>query len=192
MGQEYHQLRGVINNLLSAAFLCNAGCKVFCHPTECEIKWNGKVILWGWRDYKTRLWWVSLVDDNNDVPELHPENTVNYNNLPYLFCANSIYKYTNTRQIILFYHATLLSPVKDNWFKAIGTGYLWGWTSITAAIVYKYIKFVDATKKGHLKHRRQGIQSTTKSQPHTSDHMDVNSKNLPMTELTWYSWPWKK
>jgi hypothetical protein len=40
-----HQLPGLINNLLSVAILCNAGCKVFIHKTGCKVTLNGENIL---------------------------------------------------------------------------------------------------------------------------------------------------
>jgi hypothetical protein len=36
-----HQLSGLVNNLLSVAILCNAGCKVFFHKTGCKVTLNG-------------------------------------------------------------------------------------------------------------------------------------------------------
>jgi hypothetical protein len=59
-----HQLPGLINNLLSIAVLCNAGCKVFFHNTGCKVTLNGKTILQGWRDPQNCLWHVMIIDDS--------------------------------------------------------------------------------------------------------------------------------
>ncbi len=40
-----HQLPGLINNLLSVAVLCDAGCEVFFHKHGCEVTHNGETIL---------------------------------------------------------------------------------------------------------------------------------------------------
>ena len=58
-----HRLPGLVNNLLSVAVLCDAGCEVFFHKHGCEVIHNGETILRGWRDPKNRLWCVKLVDD---------------------------------------------------------------------------------------------------------------------------------
>jgi hypothetical protein len=48
-----HRLPGLVNNLLSVAVLCNAGCKVYFHSTGCEVTINREIILQGWRDTKS-------------------------------------------------------------------------------------------------------------------------------------------
>jgi len=40
-----HQLPGLVNNLLSVAVLCDAGCEVFFHKHGCEVIHNGETIL---------------------------------------------------------------------------------------------------------------------------------------------------
>jgi hypothetical protein len=47
-----HHLPGLVNNLLSVAVLCDAGCEVYFHTTGCEVSLNGKIILRGWRKPK--------------------------------------------------------------------------------------------------------------------------------------------
>jgi hypothetical protein len=47
-----HCLPGLINNLLSVAVLCNAGCEVYFHSTGCEVTLNREIILQGRRDPK--------------------------------------------------------------------------------------------------------------------------------------------
>ena len=58
-----HPLPGLVNNLLSVAVLCDAGCKVFFHKHGCKVTLDEETILRGWRDPKNRLWHVKLVDD---------------------------------------------------------------------------------------------------------------------------------
>jgi hypothetical protein len=45
-----HCLPRLLNNLLSVAVLCNAGCKVYFHSTGCEVTLNWEIFLRGWRD----------------------------------------------------------------------------------------------------------------------------------------------
>ncbi len=56
-----HQFPGLVNNLLSIAVLCNAGCKVFFHKTGCNVTLDGKTILQGWHNPKNCLWKVILL-----------------------------------------------------------------------------------------------------------------------------------
>jgi hypothetical protein len=58
-----HWLPGLVNNLLSVAVLCDAGCEVFFSKQGCEVTLNGETILRGWCDPKNRLWRIKLVDD---------------------------------------------------------------------------------------------------------------------------------
>ena len=39
-----HQLPGLINNLLSVAVLCDAGCEVFFHKHGCEVTLNDEIL----------------------------------------------------------------------------------------------------------------------------------------------------
>jgi hypothetical protein len=58
-----HQLHGLVNNVLSIAVLCDAGCVVFFHKTGCKVTLNRETILQGWRDPKNHLWQVMIVND---------------------------------------------------------------------------------------------------------------------------------
>ena len=63
MARLGHRLPGLVNNLLSVATLVDAGCNVYFHRTGCEVSFDGKVILRGWRDPSNRLWWVRITND---------------------------------------------------------------------------------------------------------------------------------
>ncbi len=58
-----HRLPGLINNLLSVSMLVDSGCDVYFHRTGCEVSFDGKVILRGWRNPTNRLWRVRITDD---------------------------------------------------------------------------------------------------------------------------------
>ena len=49
--RQAHRLPGIINNLLSVAELCDAGCDVEFHRTGCNVSYNGKIVMGGWRDH---------------------------------------------------------------------------------------------------------------------------------------------
>eukprot|EP00804_Cyclotella_cryptica_P000188 CCRYP_016177-RA/>CCRYP_016177-RA protein AED:0.43 eAED:0.43 QI:0/-1/0/1/-1/1/1/0/196 len=109
--QIAHRSPGISNNLLAASELVDTGCELFFHSTGCEVTYNGEIILRGWRDPTTRLWWVSLIPDggNNIFP---PYTTVNDlyetpSNIHALSAYQPIYECTNTNQLINFYQATM-------------------------------------------------------------------------------------
>ncbi len=136
-----HQLPGLVNNLLSVAILCNAGCKVFFHKTGC---------VRGWRDPKNCLWHVMIVDDSwmpkltvCDVtrpiiplfttPTGHLANSMQI--VPSesnMTLANSLYECSNTGQLINYDYVCLNYPVKLTLFKNINRGYLKGWQGLTS------------------------------------------------------------
>jgi len=71
-----HRLPGLVNNFLSVAVLCDAGCEVFFHKHGCEVTLNGETILRGWCDPKNRLWRVKLMDDGwNKNLTIHDDAT---------------------------------------------------------------------------------------------------------------------
>ena len=48
-----HCLPGLVNNLLSIAVLCDAGCKVYFHNTGYKVSLNKEIIVQGWKDPKS-------------------------------------------------------------------------------------------------------------------------------------------
>ena len=69
--REAHRVPGIINNLLSVSFLCDAGCEVFFHITGCEISSNGEIIVRWWRHMQTNMWSISLLVEgvSNIIPD---------------------------------------------------------------------------------------------------------------------------
>jgi hypothetical protein len=139
-----HQLPGLVNNLLSVAVLCNAGCKVFFHKTGCKVTLDRKTILQGWRDPQNCLWRVMIINDGwttkltvcNVTRPIIPLSTTLTghlaNSMPIVpsksktNLANSLYKCSNTGQLTNYYYACLNYPIKSTLTKAIGKSYLKG------------------------------------------------------------------
>jgi hypothetical protein len=161
-----HSLPGLTNNLLSVAVLCDTGCEVFFSATSCEVTFDGKVILWGWRDPKHCLWCIYILDDgwttnlkiNDNVTT--PQNTA---------VSHSLYDCNNTQQLTCFYHACLFLPVISTLTTAINKGYLKGFPGVTAQRVCWHIQINDVTKNGHMDQTRQGQRSTQPNPTNTSD-----------------------
>ena len=143
-----HRLPGLINNLLSVAVLCDAGCKVSFHKHGCEVTLNSETILRGWRDPKNRLWRVKIVDDGwttkltiCDDPTrpptpltTTPTGIAMATPTPYKGSeqANSLFECSNTHQLMNYYYACLNYPVPSSLVQAIDRGYLKGWCGLTS------------------------------------------------------------
>ena len=74
--------------------------------------------------------------------------------------ANSIYDCKSEEQLVKFYHAVCGSPPKSTWVQAITNKFLRGWPGLTAKNAAKYITVENATVKGHLDQKSQGLRST--------------------------------
>ena len=168
--RQAHRLPGIVNNLLSVAELCDAGCEVEFHRTGCHVYYNGEIVMRGWRDPTNKLWRVPLVDTNQAVTPTSQDIMLG-GDLPAFLQANSLYECNTTEDLIKFYHGCLLFPVKSTWLKAIKAGYFKGWSGLTDKRVQKYIKVVDETEKGHMNRVRQGQRSS--KTPPKDDHMDI-------------------
>ena len=62
-----------MNNLLSVAELCDAGCSLLFENDKVSVKSKeDKIILRGWRDSRNNLWRVPLVDSQKEDPPKPP------------------------------------------------------------------------------------------------------------------------
>jgi hypothetical protein len=123
-----HRLPGLVNNLLSAAALVDAGCKVFFYPNGCKVTFDGAIILQGWRDPKNRLWRVKIVDDGwttNYKVTIPPKDkpTIELTTPPTAH-AYSLYECSTMHKLTHFYYTCLNYPVVSTLIKAINVGYL--------------------------------------------------------------------
>ena len=76
--------------------------------------------------------------------------------------AANIYAMTSKEALIRYLHQCLFSPSKKTLVKAIENNQLTTWSGITAEAVRKHQNDSEpATDKGHIKHQRKGILSTT-------------------------------
>ena len=212
--REAHRTPGLLNNLISASKLVDAGCDLFFHKTGCDITRNGELILRGWRDQATRMWRMSLLPDggNNIIPDdnqimmhdhngdLHLSNSMHTptyaaslkhflsllhdEDEAVMPLCNNIYECENTNQLIVFYHATMGFPVIDTWCKAIKAGYFRGWPQLTDTRVRRFIKFSEEQELGHMDQRRTGIRSTKPATPIAPDDHMVPYQKEPLNDKT--------
>ncbi|KAL7480030.1 hypothetical protein ACHAW6_005742 [Cyclotella cf. meneghiniana] len=146
MAREAHLAPGISHDLVSAATLADAGCKLFFHKTGCEISLHEEIILQG---------------GNKVIPPDH--NVAQLALAQHSPQVNSIYECKNTSQLINFYCATMSSPVISMWIKAIDRGYLRGWRGLTSDHIRSFIKPSEQSEQGHMDQRHAGIPSTKSS-----------------------------
>ncbi len=206
-----HRLPGLVNNLLSVAVLCDAGCDVFFHKHGCKVTHNGETILRGWRDPKNRLWRIKLVDNGRktklticDDPTRPP---IPLTTTPTGIAmaapttdrvpeaqANSLYECSNTHQLIHYYYACLNYPVPSSLLQAIDRGYFRGWQGLTSQRVRRHITGSPESAMGHLEQVLQGTRSTQPRTPtsatipttpnlHIDDHM-AKAPQVPLNART--------
>jgi hypothetical protein len=128
-----HRLPGLINNLLSVAVLCDAGCKVFFHRHGCEVTLEGTTIIRGWRDPQNRLWCVKILDDgwttNITLCDEAKRPAIALSTPPTAFApttthTDSLYECSKTNHLINFYYTCFNYPTVSSLTKAINCGYM--------------------------------------------------------------------
>jgi hypothetical protein len=114
---------------------------------------NGKNIMYGSRDPKSRLWRVDL--KQKMTPKISQCNHAHDNN--------------NQKDLINYLHAACFSPVKSTWIKAIKNGNFSSWPGLNEQNVDKYLSKSTSTAKGHLNQQRQNARTTKIKDAETID-----------------------
>jgi hypothetical protein len=170
------------SSLFGIRILCKLGCKVLFDNNKCQVIYNNKVILTGYKDPISNLWTLPILPSEPtwttpDAP--HP--------LPLSPCisdtpqelANFSYHHTSTENNVRFMHQSLCNPPKSSLLKAIHQGFFRGAPHLKGKNVAKYLPPSMATSKGHMKRPRKGICSTTPKQPRIQVLASVPDPNLP-------------
>eukprot|EP00957_Ditylum_brightwellii_P104221 7938811-Ditylum_brightwellii.AAC.1 len=121
-----------MHNLVDVVELCNAGCKLIFDKEDVVVQKDGENIVKGWRDLSTRLWRIPIIDKPANIPVQPPEAPMEYanaavaiNSADYtMHLANIVYDCNMQKELIQFYYATMLSPVKKMLLEAARRGYL--------------------------------------------------------------------
>ena len=75
--------------------------------------------------------------------------------------ANAVLSLPSDNKYIKFMHASFGSPAISTFQRAVRKGYLSTIPRLTSSLVSKHKPNSEATAKGHLDRRRQGLDSTT-------------------------------
>jgi hypothetical protein len=125
--------------------LCDNECSVTFTQDHVTIARNGKNVMYGSRDPKSRLWRVDL--KQKIAPNISQCNHAHDNN--------------NQKDLI--------NPVKSTWIKAIKNGNFSSWPGLNEQNMEKYLSKSTATAKGHLNQQRQNARTTNIKDPETID-----------------------
>jgi hypothetical protein len=134
----------VHNSLISVGQLCDNECSVTSTQDQATVSKNGKDVMYGSRDPKSRLWRVNLKQ------KIESE----------IVQCNHAHDNNNKKYLINYLHAACFSPVKSTWIKAIKNGNFSSWPGLKEHTVEKYLSKSTSTAKGHLDQQRQNARTT--------------------------------
>jgi hypothetical protein len=105
--RQAHILPGLVHNsLISVGQVCDNECSVNFTHDQVTVSRNGKEVMYGYRDPKSRPWRVNLKQ------KMKPKNAQ----------CNHAHDNNNQKDLVNYLHAACFSPVKSTWIKAIKNG----------------------------------------------------------------------
>jgi hypothetical protein len=148
--RKAHILPGLVHNsLISVGQLSDNGCNVTFTQEQVTVSKNGKCVMHGYRDPRSRLWRV-------DLKQKFETKQVQYNHA---------HDNSNQKDLINYLHAACFSPVKSTWITAIQNGHLTSWPGLTEHAVEKHLSKSTSTTKVHLNQQRQNARTTKVKDP---------------------------
>jgi hypothetical protein len=148
--QKAHILPGLVHNsLISVGHLCDNRCNVTFTQEQVAISKNGKCVMYGSRDPRSRLWIV-------DFKQRFETQQVQ---------CNHAHDKSNQKDLINYLHAAYFSPVKSTWITAIKNGHFTSWPGLTEHAVEKHLSKSTSTTKVHLNQQIQDARTTKIKDP---------------------------
>jgi hypothetical protein len=139
----------VHNSLISVGQLCDNGCSATFTQELVTVLKNGKCVMYGSRDTRSRLWRVNF----KKRFETHQVQ------------CNHAHDNSNQKDLINYLHAACFSPVKSTWITAIKNGNFTSWPGLTEHAVEKHLSKSTSKTKGHLNQQRQNPTTTKVKDP---------------------------
>ena len=168
-----------VASLIGIRPLCNAGCIVTFDKNKCDVLYNDKVILRGYKDAATDLWTLPLTADamQSALPRSSPviDCALHDNGTALVHLGVDLATFTHSVRTrangVKFAHQSLCSPRISTLLKAVRKGFLKGCPNLSEHLILKYLNPSPATTKGHMKRPRHGIRSTSRIalQPERAD-----------------------
>jgi hypothetical protein len=156
LARHAHIIPGLASHsLISVITLCNAGYNVPFTKIGCTITYRGKNILCGSKCTRTGSWMIPLCST--------PPSTTNNNHanpLPNVIAAY-VDATSSAGEYARYIHQALCSPPATTLIQALKCSReLATIPGLTAHLINNHLPYSTATDKGHMRHHRQGIQST--------------------------------
>ena len=126
-------------SLLSVVKLCDAGCTVTFKHESCIISYNEKIVMYGIKCPRTRLWLVPLNMQQWDHSKQETQRKTNV--------INNIHTTTSQKELVTYLHQCFFSPPPSTLIKAIKNDQLLGVPGLTTELVKKYLPESTATAK---------------------------------------------
>jgi hypothetical protein len=192
-----------VASLVGIRILCKLGCTVLFTDKACYVRYQGKVILTGYKDPSTDLWvlpitpntinqetlWTSrghdLVSAQSQArpdmactPQFPAITTPPYKDVDVAMFTHSVRTCANA---VKFSHQSFCNPKISSLMKALRKGFLKGCPNLSEELVTKYLNPSPATAKGHMKRPKKGIRSTQK-QVKTKGDANVPSIHVAMPQ----------
>jgi hypothetical protein len=79
--------------------------------------------------------------------------------------ANTISDLPNTRQSLLYHHASVGFYPKETFLAVVRAGNYATWPDLTTTLIRKHFPNLDKRQKGHMKGQQKGVQSTKVTAP---------------------------
>jgi hypothetical protein len=159
-----------VASLIGIRPLCKAGCQVVFDDNKCDVRFNGNLILRGYKDPSTDLWTLPIRPNVCATPgqTVLPRSGPCLDRAPHSAQAMSmpvtLASFTHSVRTrvnaVKFSHQSLCSPKISSLLKAARRGFLEGCPNMTEVLILKYLNPSAATAKGHMKRPRHGIRST--------------------------------
>jgi hypothetical protein len=182
--------------LMEICILCKAGCIVIFTDTTCEMIYNNKFILTGFKDPTTNLWMLLItptaiietscallarpVVAHTAACPLLRKDLINQKNPDRSECAGFIHLIWMQSNSVKISHQSLCNP---SLLKAIRKGFLKGCPNLNEELVTKYLNPSPTTAKGHTNRPRMGIRSTGTKSTKKGDPTNGSPVHEPVPQL---------
>ena len=163
-----------VASLIGIRPLCKAGCVVTFDDNKCDVIYDGKVILRGYKNKSTDLWTLPI------PPPLTSHGMHNNATLePQITIASFAHSVRTRANAVKFAHQSLCNPRISSLLKAVRKGFLKGCPNLSESLILRYLNPSPATSKGHMRRPRQGIRST---RPKINKTDAINSPPCPVAQ----------